>query len=102
MKKMVMPSENQCTGDDFQHSGKVPKARREIQNNYFYHYLDFASSLVFTAGDMETMEFLEIIGHFFFFFVHSHFNEQNHHFLVWNLTLWESFLSLQKMYNILQ
>jgi len=40
MKKMVMPSENQYTGDDFQQSGKedllpVPKARREIQNNYF-------------------------------------------------------------------
>jgi len=39
---------------------------------------------------------------FFFFFVHSHCNGQNHHFLVWNLNLWKSFVSLQKIYNIIQ
>jgi len=74
MKKVVMPSENQYTGDDFQQSGRrgsnredllpVPKARREIQNNYFYHYLDFASSLVFSTGDMANMDFLRFLAIF--------------------------------------
>jgi len=51
---------------------------------------------------MANMDFLRFLAIFFFFFVHSHCNGQNHHFLVWNLNLWKSFLSLQKMYNIIQ